>query len=162
MKKTVLILGILISSFSFAQMAVIDATANQQMAKQISQSVAQVKQLEKTYDVLKKADEKIKQVSGYVQQAGYLQNIISKQKEAINTANEILKLARSQKNISLAGVEQNLRMISGSVKTVQALLQNGIFNMNDSERLNRLDSEYKNVSASTANIKAKLIQLSFR
>lgn len=162
MKKTVLIIGILFSSYSFGQMAVIDATANQQMARQITQSVAQVKQLEKTYDVIKKADEKVKQVSGYVQQAGYLQNIISKQKEAINTANEILKLAKAQKNISLSGVEQNLRMISGSVKTVQALLRNGIFNMNDSERLNRLDSEYKKVTSSTANIKAKLIQLSFR
>lgn len=159
---TLLFIGLIAKAQFGVPQTVYDPTASANMSTQIKQSIQQVSQLEKSYDLMKKADEAVKQVNGYVQQAGYLQNIIIKQKEAINNANEILKISRSMKGVSIAGVQQNLAMISGSVKNVQALLSNGIFNMNDSERLNRLDKEYQKVSESSTNIKTKLIQLSFR
>ena len=53
-------------------------------------------------------------------------------------------------------------MISGSIKTVQALLQNGIFNMNDGERLSKLDAEYQKAKQADGKIKSALIRARFR
>ena len=107
------------------------------------------------------ASKQIQNVNGYVQQAGHLKNIINTQKNAIKNANDILKISKTKK-INLSGVTTNLQMISGSIKTVQALLQNGIFNMNDGERLSKLDAEYQKAKQADGKIKSALIRARFR
>lgn len=161
MKKIILLSAIFFMQFVFSQMVVTDVGATAKLGQQLATSAKSLKQLQGTYDLMKKANEKIQQVNGFVQQAGHFQNIINKQKESIRAANQLLKIAKERK-LNLSGVTQNLQMISGSIKTVQALLQNGVFNMNDSERLDRLEKEYQKVSQYESNIKTKLIQSSFR
>lgn len=160
MKKVILTLFLAVGSFSFAQMAVIDAGANQQIAKQVTQSAAQIKQLEKSYSLMKDAQEKYQKVNGYVKQMGQLKNIIMMQKNAINNSNKILDKARKGK-FDVSGIQNQLAQISGSIKTVQALLNNGMFNMSDSERINLLENEYSKVKSADAKISVKLIKLSY-
>lgn len=160
MKKLLLTLCLLVGSYSFAQMAVVDASANQQIAKQITQSAAQIKQLEKSYSLLKDAQEKYQKVNGYIQQMGQLQNIINMQKQAINNSNKILEKARKGK-FDVSSIKNQLAQISGSIKTVQALLNNGMFNMSDSERITLLENEYNKVKSANAKISVKLIKLSY-
>lgn len=160
MKKLLLTLCLLVGTYSFAQMAVVDAGANQQIAKQITQSAAQISQLEKSYSLLKDAQEKYQKVNGYIQQMGQLQNIINMQKQAINNSNKILEKARKGK-FDVNGIQNQLAQISGSIKTVQALLNNGMFNMSDSERITLLENEYNKVKSANAKISVKLIKLSY-
>lgn len=160
MKKLILTFCLLVGSYSFAQMAVVDAGANQQIAKQITQSAAQIKQLEKSYSLLKDAQEKYQKVNGYIQQMGQLQNIINMQKQAISNSNKILEKARKGK-FDVSGIQNQLAQISGSIKTVQALLNNGMFNMSDSERITLLENEYNKVKSANAKISVKLIKLSY-
>ena len=82
-------------------------------------------------------------------------------KNAIKNANDILKISKT-KQLNLSGVTTNLQVISGSIKTVQALLQNGIFNMNDGERLSKLDTEYQKAKQADGKIKSALIRARFR
>lgn len=161
MKKIILLSAIFFMQFVFSQMVVTDVGATAKLAEQVTTSTKSLKQLQGTYELMQKANEKVQQVNGFVQQAGHFQNIINKQKEAIRSANQLLKIAKAR-NMNLSGVTQNLQMISGSIKTVQALLKNGVFNMNDSERLDRLEKEYQKVSQYESSIKTKLIQSSFR
>lgn len=161
MKKIILLSAIFFMQFVFSQMVVTDVGATAKLAEQVTTSTKSLKQLQGTYELMQKANEKVQQVNGFVQQAGHFQNIINKQKEAIRSANQLLKIAKAR-NMNLSGVTQNLQMISGSIKTVQALLKNGVFNMNDSERLDRLEKEYQKVSQYEFSIKTKLIQSSFR
>lgn len=160
MKKLILTFCLLVGSYSFAQMAVVDVGANKQIAKQITQSAAQIKQLEKSYSLLKEAQEKYQKVNGYIQQMGQLQNIINMQKQAINNSNKILEKARKGK-FDVSGIKNQLAQISGSIKTVQALLNNGMFNMSDSERITLLENEYNKVKSANAKISVKLIKLSY-
>lgn len=161
MKKLILLSALFLMHFAYSQMVVTDVGATAKLAEQVTTSTKSLKQLQGTYELMQKANEKVQQVNGFVQQAGHFQNIINKQKEAIRSANQLLKIAKAR-NMNLSGVTQNLQMISGSIKTVQALLKNGVFNMNDSERLERLEKEYQKVSQYESSIKTKLIQSSFR
>jgi len=160
MKKLFLTFCLMIGSWAFAQVAVVDAGANHQMAKQITQSAAQIKQLEKSYQLMKEAQDKYRQVNGYIQQMGQLQNIINLQKQAINNSNKILQKAKSGK-FDISSIGAQLSQISGSIKTVQALLNNGMFNMSDSERITLLENEYNKVKSANAKISVKLIKLSY-
>lgn len=155
------VLFLFIVQIYYSQLAVTDIGATSQLAQSVSTATKSLAQLNNTYKVLKDANEKFQTVNSYVEKANHLQNIINKQKQAINNANQILKLAKTRK-LNLSGVNQNLNIISGSIKTVQALLQNGLFNMNDNERFERLEAEYNKVSQAESNIKTKLIQSSFR
>lgn len=161
MKKIILITSLLLGGFAFSQMAVTDIGATTQLSQQVANSVSSLKQLQETYKVMKDAQKTLEQVNTFVAKAGYIENIINKQKEAINTANQLLKLSQKRK-INVRNVTQTLQKISGSIKTTKALLTSGIFNMNDNERLERLESEYTKVTALEANLKANIIQSSFR
>ena len=161
MKRLILIFCLFIAQNFFSQMAVTDVGATAQLAQTVSTATKSLTQHNNTYKVLKEANEKIEKVNNAVQQANHLQNIINKQKEAINNANQILKLAKSRK-MNLAGVNQNLQIIQGSINTVQALLRNGLFNMNDGERFARLDAEYQKANQANGKIKSALIRARFR
>ncbi|MBD8019058.1 hypothetical protein [Kaistella pullorum] len=160
MKSLILAFSLMVGSYTFAQMAVVDAGANHQMAKQITQSAAQIKQLEKSYQLMKDAQDKYNKVNGYIQQMGQLQNIINLQKQAISNSNKILQKARAGK-IDVSSIGTQLSQISGSIKTVQALLNNGMFKMSDSERITLLENEYNKVKSANAKLSVKLIKLSY-
>lgn len=160
MKKIILIITLFFCSVIYAQIPVTDATANSQLALQLSNSASQLTQLKNTYDIMKKGYEQYQKINGYVQQMGQLQNIINLQRQAINNANECLKRAKNGR-FSLKDVETNLRQISGSVKTVQALLQNNMFKMNDGERIQILEQEMNKVKTASAEIRVKLIKMSY-
>lgn len=161
MKKIILLTGLFLGSFAYSQMVVTDIGATTQLSQQVAASVSSLKQLQDTYKVMKDAQKTLEQVNTFVAKAGYVENIINKQKEAIYTANQLLKLSKNRK-VNTRNVTQTLQKISGSIKTTKALLTSGIFNMNDNERLQRLESEYTKVSAYEASLKATIIQSSFR
>lgn len=160
MKKLFLLIVIFISGISFAQIPVTDATANANLGIQISKSTEQLTQLQKSYQLMKEGYEKYKKVNSYVQQMGQLQNIINYQRQAIRNANLALKKARGGK-FSVRDIETNLRQISGSVKTVQAILNNNMFNMTDGERIQVMENELKKVKTANAEIRVKLIKMSY-
>lgn len=161
MKKLALLVTLFFGQLVFSQMATTDVGATSQLVQQVSTSMKSLAQLQKTYKMMEDASKQIQNVNGYVQQAGHLKNIINTQKNAIKNANDILKISKTKK-INLSGVTTNLQMISGSIKTVQALLQNGIFNMNDGERLSKLDAEYQKAKQADGKIKSALIRARFR
>ena len=109
---------------------------------------------------MKQGYEQYKKINNYVQQMGQLQNMINLQKQAIANANLCAKKAKGRK-FSLRDIETNLRQITGSVKTVQALLQNNMFNMNDGERIQIMDKELDKVKTANAEIRVKLIKMSY-
>lgn len=160
MKKFILIFCFFIAQNFFSQMAVTDVGATSQLAQSVSTATKSLTQLNNTYKVLQEANNKLQTVNSAVQQANHLQNIINKQKEAINSANQILNLAKKRK-INLGTVNQDLKLIQGSINTVQALLRNGLFNMNDAERLQILNREYEKVEEYSSNINTTLIQSAF-
>ncbi|MGC5746813.1 hypothetical protein [Chryseobacterium sp. NFX27] len=160
MKKFILIFTMFFCSLIYSQIPVTDATANANLGLQLSQSAKQLTQLANTYKLMKQGYEQYKKINGYVQQMGQLQNIINQQRQAINNANLCAKKAKNGK-FSLKDVETNLSQISGSVKTVQALLQNNLFNMNDGERIQIMDKELDKVKTANAEIRVKLIKMSY-
>lgn len=160
MKNLVILFALIMSSLIPAQMAVYDAGTNYQMAQQIAGSSKQLNQLQQTYKVMKEASDKYREINGYVQSMGQLQNIITVQKEAISNANKCLQQAKG-KNVNFRDISSNISQISGSIKTVQALLQNNVFKMDDSQRIQLLDKEYQKAQSASMAIKVKLIKLAY-
>lgn len=160
MKKIVSVFLMIVGSYAFSQIPVTDATANANLGLQLSQSAKQLTQLQNTYKVMKEASDKFKQVNGYVQQMGQLQNIINQQQSAVNNANLILRKAR-QKQMRVPDIQNLLSQIQGSIRTVQAVMQNGMFKMTDAERINIMENELKKSKSASASIRAKLIKMSY-
>lgn len=160
MRKTILVLMMIIGGLLYGQIPVTDATANANLGIQISQSTQQLTQLQQSYKLMKEGYEKYKKVNSYVRQMGQLQNMINHQKQAINNANLCLRKAKGGR-FSLKEVETNLRQISGSVKTVQALLNDNLFEMTDGERIQIMENELKKVKTANAEIRVKLIKMSY-
>lgn len=160
MKRIILTLFLFISGMAFAQIPVTDVAANSNLAIQVSQGSQQLSQLMNSYKVLKEGADKFKQINGYVQQMGQLQNIINQQRSAISNANMVVRKAR-EKNIRVDDLSGLLNQIQGSIRTVQALLQNGMFKMTDAERINLMEGELKKAKSVNASIRAKLIKLSY-
>ncbi|RNA63942.1 hypothetical protein D1631_00075 [Chryseobacterium nematophagum] len=150
----------LFCSLIYAQIPVTDATTNANLGLQLSQSAKQLTQLQNTYKLMKQGHEQYKKINGYVQQMGQLKNIIHLQRQAIDNANLCAKKAKGGK-FSLRDIETNLSQISGSIKTVQALLQNNMFNMNDGERIQIMEKELDKVKTANAEIRVKLIKMSY-
>ncbi|MCY1659313.1 hypothetical protein [Chryseobacterium sp. SL1] len=160
MKKIISVFLMIVCSYAFSQIPVTDATANANLGLQLSQSAKQLTQLQNTYKVMKEASDKFKQVNGYVQQMGQLQNIINQQQSAVNNANLILRKAR-QKQMRVPDIQNLLSQIQGSIRTVQAVMQNGMFKMTDAERINVMENELKKSKSASASIRAKLIKMSY-
>ncbi|MCY1692731.1 hypothetical protein OVA29_21690 [Exiguobacterium sp. SL14] len=110
MKKIISVFLMIVCSYAFSQIPVTDATANANLGLQLSQSAKQLTQLQNTYKVMKEASDKFKQVNGYVQQMGQLQNIINQQQSAVNNANLILRKAR-QKQMRVPDIQNLLSQI---------------------------------------------------
>lgn len=160
MKKLLCAFALITSLIAYSQLAVTDATANYTMSQQLASSAKQLKELQSTYKVMKSGYEKYQKLNGYVQQMGHLQNIINKQNEAIKNAKKIAEIAK-RKEFDVSGITRSLQQISGSVKTVQALLREGVFKMDDSQRINLLERETEKVSSANTAIKIKLVKMSY-
>lgn len=160
MKKLFCVLAFSTGIFAYSQLAVTDATANYTMSQQLASSAKQLKEMQGTYKVMKAGYEKYQKLNGYVQQMGHLQNIIAQQNDAIKNAKKILEIAK-RKDFDVSGVTRSLQQISGSVKTVQALLKEGVFKMDDSQRINLLEKETEKVSSASTAIKIKLVKMSY-
>lgn len=162
MKKLILLFSIIISSYSYSQMAVFDAGANYALGQQIAEGVQQTQQLQQTFQVLKDAKDKVEQVSNAVKQIGQLQNIINEQVAAVQNASKIQQiLSKKDKGANLEGVQYNLGKIQNSIALVQKVLSNGFFNMDDQSRIELIENQYKEVKSAGSNIKINLIQLSY-
>ncbi len=143
-------------------MATYDASANANLINQIQESARQTAELQKQFNLLKEAKDRIEQVSGAVQQLGQLQNIINEQRAAISNANKITSIiSETKRKTDLSGISYNLSRIQASISTVQKLLENGLFKMQDAERMELINKQYQEVKSSSTNIKVKLIQLSY-
>lgn len=162
MKRILFLIVAFFSITVYSQVAVVDIGANKQLSKQILESIKQTQQMEQNLKLMKEAKEKYEKINGYIQQMGHLQNIINEQKAAINNANKInVIVGKKRIKADLKGVQYNLQVISGCVKTVQAILKNGIFNLQDGERIRLMEDQYQKVKSANTNIKVQLVQYSF-
>ena len=165
MKKIIFFMLLSFGSYAYSQigaMATYDASANASLINQIQESARQTAELQKQFNLLKEAKDRIEQVSGAIQQLGQLQNIINEQRAAISNANKITTIiSETRRKTDLSGISYNLSRIQSSITTVQKLLDNGIFKMQDSERMDLINKQYQEVKSSSANITVKLIQLSY-
>ena len=144
MKNLIILMLLFISFKATSQMVVSDAgatanlaTANVTMSSTLAKSSAQLVQLEKSYETLQRASDKIEKVNSMVKSVNNIGEIIDFQKEAISNINFIkmkIKGSKSENSI-LKNLSAVLATISGSVKDINNILRNGFFNMNDKERI---------------------------
>lgn len=162
--KKVILLAVLFGTFLGVKvqaqgMIVYDPTNEAKMGTIISNSVEQLSKLEKTVDYMKKAEEKLSRVNGYLQKVEDVQKIIDLQrksiKEAIRVRDKVLKMKGSQsarqytKTLSSA-----LSAIKNSISNVNSILTNGYFSMSDKERIDFIRQERSRVFSNYIKVKA--------
>ena len=99
------IIALFVGIFSSAQMGVpqtvYDPTASANMGKQIQASTQQLSQLEQTVEYMKKAEEKLNQVNGYVRDMEDLKKIVEMQKVSLQNATKIQQKIGKIKNATI-------------------------------------------------------------
>jgi len=90
-----------------------------------------------------------------------ISDMIDKQQEAIQAAQEIQRKVKSIKNVATAkstiqSVSKSLEMINNSTKMINKITTNGFFNMTDKERIDMLEKENQIISSQARRIKTKL------
>lgn len=139
------------SSFVFSQWTVHDPTNAVNMSKQIETSTQQVTQLEKTVEYMKKAEEKLSQVNGLVQNIDEIKEIMLLQKQSLRYANIIknkkLPTIKDPQYIRqiVSNTTNSLQTINSSIKFINNILTNGFFKMSDAERINLIENQREKV-----------------
>ncbi len=158
----IFIVALFISSFANAQMGipqtVYDPTASANMGKQIEASTQQLTKLEKTVDYMKKAEEKLEQVNGYVRDMEDLKKIVEMQKTSLMNATKIkekigrIKNAQIRKKI-IDDTTTSIREISNSIVFINKILGSGFFSMTDNERMTWIKAQRDKVFTNYLKIK---------
>ena len=141
---------VLFPVLGFAQIGVpqtvFDPTAAGNMTEQIATSGKQLTQLEKSLEYLKKADDKLNQVSGYVRNMQDLNQIKKMYAESISMAT---KIRGSLPNVKNAGQKQRIisqvtacvTNLNNSISFITKVLSSNFFSMSDSERMELIKAE---------------------
>jgi len=150
MKSILFITITLLCSYSFGQLGApqvtYDPTNASNMAQQISTSTKQLSEMQKTVDYLQSAQDKLNNVSGFVQNLDEAKDIISNYKSALNYANRVPNRLSKMSNKAKANevsksVVSMVNKINSSILFTQRLLTNGGFQMTDYERITLLREE---------------------
>lgn len=141
---------VLFPIFGFAQMGVpqtvFDPTAAGNMSEQIATSAKQLTQLEKSLEYLKKAEDKLNNVSGYVRNMKDLNDIRKMYAESISMATKIrasipnVKNAEQKKNI-VSQVTASVSNLNNSINFITKILTSNFFSMTDTERMELIKEE---------------------
>lgn len=161
MKNVILLIVLVKTSFLFAQMPVTDATANTQLAEQVATSTKQLAQLQKTYEVVKKGQEQYQKVNNAIMQLSLIEDIIKTQRKAIDDAKYCLDKSDGNLKFVANDINKSLAQINNSINTINKVLQNNIFNMSDSERIQFIENEKQKVNNASMEIRIKRIKLSY-
>ncbi len=156
------IIALFVGVFASAQMGVpqtvYDPTASANMGKQIQASTQQLSQLEQTVEYMKKAEEKLNQVNGYVRDMEDLKKIVEMQKVSLQNATKIqqkigkIKNATIRKKI-LSDTTTSIREISNSIVFINKILSSGFFSMSDNERMTWIKTQRDKVFSNYLKIK---------
>lgn len=150
MKNILTILGLLISSFYYSQMAVYDAGTNAQMGEQIATAGKQLSQLEKTYILLNEASDKFNHVNGYVKNINDLKQITIMYRDVISSASQIRQDLPKIKNLAtqrlvVKKLQNILTTLGTSIETINLVLSNDFFKMDDTQRMNIISKERRKI-----------------
>ena len=117
------------------------ASTYSKIAEQVINAAKQLSQLEKTYNTVKATADKIEKVNRAVQSYNDLDKFITKQKEIIKNISLVSSSRRS--TISRTQLQKILNTSSESIKKIQDILSDNIFNLNDKERIDLVSAENK-------------------
>lgn len=163
MKKIVCVLLLSIGFNGWAQMVTItEAPATDiLLGEQITDGLANLQVTMDNYELVKSNVEKVEKVNSYIGQLKLISDMIDKQQEAIQAAQEIQRKVKSIKNVATAkstiqSVSKSLEMINNSTKMINKITTNGFFNMTDKERIDMLEKENQIISSQSRRIKTKL------
>ena len=143
MKKLILTITFLSTIGSYAQMAVIDATANTTMSSQLATASKQLVQAEKNYAMLEKASEKVEKVSNAIKSVNEIGGFLKMQNEILS--NVKIVLGAKNKRVSPKKIDALLSSTTTSISNVRKLLSNSFFSLNDKERLDLLQAQKKTI-----------------
>jgi len=162
MKKIFIFLILTTSLFSSAQMAVTDVGVSMSMTEQIAKSTAQLAQLEKNYELMKKSVDKLEKINNAINGVFDMKEIIELQKEAIENVkliNEKTAHSNSKYNQeSKKNLTKGLEDINKSIQRIINLLKTGYFSMSDKERIDALNQEKDKIFLQTFTTRVKAIK----
>lgn len=153
MKKFVF-MGLLFSNLIIAQIPVTDAAtgaqltalntqstiSNQNLAQQLSTAGSQLTQLQQTYKQIKEISDKVEEVNSAIESYKKVEELIAMQKEGLENLNDYIKNTEALKGkVDEKKVEAIIGKFSKILIDVNKVIQNGIFNMNDKERVDYMD-----------------------
>ena len=142
MKNLITILAITILSWSYGQMAVVDAGVNASLSSQLATSSNQLLQLEKSYKVLQEASDKIDKVSSMVKSVNDIGEIVTLQKEAISNITFIMSKTKKENGSTAItkNLSKTLATITGQLNSINKTLSSGFFSMTDKDRIDYFEN----------------------
>lgn len=146
LKTAFLLLPIMgFSQFGVPQ-TVYDPAAAANMGKQIATSAEQLNQFQKSLEYLKKAEDKLNQVSGYVRNMEDLNEIKEMYAESISMTSKIRAQLPSIKNpntkiLVTSQLTDIVKNLNGSINFITKILSSNFFSMSDKERMELIDEE---------------------
>lgn len=131
------------------------------LGEQIADGLASLQVAMDNYDAVKTNLEKIEKVNSYIGQLRLISDMITKQQDAIKSAQDLQKIIKKVKNVNTAksalnSVSKSLENINNSAEMVNKITSSGFFNMTDKERIDMLEKENQTISAEQRRIKTKL------
>lgn len=146
LKTAFLLLPIMgFSQFGVPQ-TVYDPAAAANMGKQIATSAEQLNQFQKSLEYLKKAEDKLNQVSGYVRNMEDLNEIKEMYAESISMTSKIRAQLPRIKNpntkiLVTSQLTDIVKNLNGSINFITKILSSNFFSMSDKERMELIDEE---------------------
>lgn len=149
MKNLILIFFMSASFQIFSQAAVVnDVMANQSLSSQLVTSGKQLSQLERSYEILKQAQEQYKKINSVVTSVAQVGEIIDLQRESIQNVNLILantkRTGKSRQNL-VKHLNTLITTITQKSETISNVLNEGFFTMNDKDRLDLFQKERSDI-----------------
>ena len=171
MKRIVFIIS-LCGNFVFSQAPVTDAQAgaqltalnkqaaisNSNLAQQLSTAGSQLTQLQQTYQQIKEISDKVEEVNNAIESYKKVEELIAMQKEGLENLDDYIKNTQALKGkVDEKKVEAIITKFSKILIDVNKVIQNGIFNMNDKERIDYMDKRKQEVT--TELLKTRMLKI---
>ena len=161
MKPIIFLFTIFIGTVAFAQLPTLvsDPTTHIRMGAVIAQSAKEVQEARKIFLTLKETADFIKKVSKSIKQLDLIARVIHNQAVAFQRAQDAMKRATESGQFSVSELNMItynftilLSATNRSVSLAQSLIEDGFFNMSDSERLELLIGLERGVNSSRLDI----------
>ncbi|WP_196888958.1 hypothetical protein [Aureivirga sp. CE67] len=145
---------------SNAQLIVEDPLANKALAQTLMQGNEALEETKKTVHLLEENKNLLKQVSNVLRDTNITLNILKQQEYTISQSINIIEEIKNYDQFSISEIQIISRNIERLVFKTTEILQNanrimseGLFNMNDSERLTFLREYQKEMSSTLTDLK---------